>query len=152
MELTFFYISGDNIMATVDNVCDIIIFGGHGDLGFRKLMPALYHLSNDGYLSTSSRIITIARKEFTHEEHIELVETKLHEFLGAGTFEEAKFERFASQLHVVTISFDEEESYKGLKELLDIYPERERVNYLSTAPDFFATMCYMFKNWVVVNK
>lgn len=137
-------------MATMDNVCDIIIFGGHGDLGFRKLMPALYHLSNDGYLSASSRIISVARKVCTHEEHCALVKVKLLEFLGKGAFEDEKFEKFQSQLHVVTISFDDEESYKGLKELLDLYPMRERVNYLSTAPDFFATICKMLKQWDLV--
>lgn len=137
-------------MATMDNVCDITIFGGHGDLAFRKLMPALYHLSNDGYLSSSSRVITVARNDITNDENIELVEKKLIEFLGENAFTQEKFERFKSQLHVVTISFEEEESYQGLKELLDIYPDRERVNYLSTAPDFFGTICKMLKGWDLV--
>ncbi|MDD2369541.1 MAG: glucose-6-phosphate dehydrogenase, partial [Sulfuricurvum sp.] len=127
-------------MATMDNVCDIIIFGGHGDLSFRKLIPALYHLSNDGYLSIESRIVIVTRQHMSDEEHEALLRTKLDEFLGAGAFIESKFERFLSQLHMVTISFDEEESYSGLKTLLDTYPDRERVNYLSTAPDFFATI------------
>lgn len=134
-------------MATMDNICDITIFGGHGDLAFRKLMPALYHLSNDGYLAASSRIIMIARKEFTHEENIALVKTKLIEFLGEKAFDDAKFEQFQGQLYVQTISFDDEKSYEGLKKLLDMYPNRDRVNYLSTAPDFFATICKMLKIW-----
>ena len=28
-------------MDTMESLCDITIFGGHGDLAFRKLMPAL---------------------------------------------------------------------------------------------------------------
>ncbi len=48
-------------MNEIKSVCDITIFGGHGDLAFRKLMPALYHLSNDGYLDEKSRIITATR-------------------------------------------------------------------------------------------
>jgi glucose-6-phosphate 1-dehydrogenase len=132
-------------MASMDNVCDIIIFGGHGDLAFRKLIPALYHLSNDGYLSHESRIIIVTRQHLSDEEHEVLVRTKLNEFLGEGAFIESKFERFLSQLHMVTINFDDEPSYSGLKSLLDLYPERERVNYLSTAPDFFATICKMLK-------
>jgi glucose-6-phosphate 1-dehydrogenase len=137
-------------MASMDNVCDITIFGGHGDLAFRKLMPALYHLSNDGYLSFSSRIITVARNDITNDEHIELVRSKLIEFLGETVFNQEKFDRFKSQLHVVTIDFDDEKSYQGLKELLSAFPNRERVNYLSTAPDFFATICKMLKNWDLV--
>ncbi|MDD5119067.1 MAG: glucose-6-phosphate dehydrogenase [Sulfuricurvum sp.] len=138
-------------MATMDNVCDIIIFGGHGDLSFRKLIPALYHLSNDGYLSIESRIVIVTRQHMSDEEHEALLRTKLDEFLGAGAFIESKFERFLSQLHMVTISFDEEESYSGLKTLLDTYPDRERVNYLSTAPDFFATICKMLKTWDLIS-
>ena len=137
-------------MATLDNLCDVIIFGGHGDLAFRKLMPALYHLSNDGYLSRDARIITVARKEMSHEAHIELVKNKLIEFLTNSSFDEAKFDRFKEQLHIAVINFDDESSYKGLKHLLDLYPERERVNYLSTAPDFFGTICKMLKQWDLV--
>ena len=139
-------------MASMDNVCDITIFGGHGDLAFRKLMPALYYLSNDGYLSSSSRVITVARSDITRDEHIELVGRKLIEFLGESVFNHEQFERFKSQLHVVTISFDDEKSYQGLKELLDVFPDRERVNYLSTAPDFFGTICKMLKSWSLVTE
>jgi glucose-6-phosphate 1-dehydrogenase len=135
----------------MDNVCDITIFGGHGDLAFRKLMPALYHLTNEGYLSSLSRVITVARNTTSHDEHIELVKNKLIEFLGESAFNQEMFERFKLQLHVVTISFDEEKTYQGLKELLDVFPDRERVNYLSTAPDFFGTICKMLKKWDLVS-
>jgi glucose-6-phosphate 1-dehydrogenase len=52
---------------------------------------------------------------------------------------------------MVTINFDDESSYSGLKSLLDLYPERERVNYLSTAPDFFATICKMLKSTALIS-
>ena len=77
----------------------------------------------------------------SHDEHCDLVKSKLKEFLSDDAFDEEKFEYFKAQLHVVTIEFDILESYTGLKALLDAYPERERVNYLSTAPDFFGTIC-----------
>ena len=66
-------------MSETNNTCDIIIFGGHGDLALRKLMPALYHLSNDGYLNRQSRIISVSRKAVTLEDHLELIKTKLQE-------------------------------------------------------------------------
>lgn len=49
-------------MGTADYICDVVIFGGHGNLAFRKLMPALYHLSHDGHISLQSRIISVIRK------------------------------------------------------------------------------------------
>lgn len=137
-------------MDTVETLCDITIFGGHGDLAFRKLMPALYHLSNSGYLDEKSRIITATRDPMSNDEHCDLVESKLKEFLPEGTFDEEKFAYFKAQLRVVTIEFDILESYSGLKELLNEYPERQRVNYLSTAPDFFGTICKSLSNLELV--
>lgn len=139
-------------MSEQNSLCDITIFGGHGDLAFRKLMPALYHLSDGGYLDHKSRIITATRVEMSLEEHIDLVKTKLQEFLPAEAFDEAKFERFKEQLHVVIIDFADEQSYQGLGDLLSTYPDRDRVNYLSTAPDFFGPICKALSKWELVSE
>ena len=56
-------------MSVKNNLCDFVLFGGHGDLAFRKLMPALYHLCSDNYISSESRIITVSRKDISREEH-----------------------------------------------------------------------------------
>ncbi len=52
-------------MTSRKNLCDFILFGGHGDLAFRKLMPALFHLCKDDYMDEDSRIITISRREIS---------------------------------------------------------------------------------------
>ena len=137
-------------MSETQNLCDVIIFGGHGDLAFRKLMPALYHLCNDGYLNHQSRIITVSRSEMSLEEHIKLVEEKLHEFLAENLFDEAKFETFKAQLQVVRIDFQESATYESLQTLLNEYPDRERVNYLSTSPHFFGTICKDLDVWNLI--
>jgi glucose-6-phosphate 1-dehydrogenase len=43
----------------------IFIFGGSGDLTYRKLMPALYNLYLDNYLPEKFLIVGIGRTEFT---------------------------------------------------------------------------------------
>ncbi len=139
-------------MNEIENVCDITIFGGHGDLAFRKLMPALYHLSSAGYLNDQIRIITVTRKSMQNEEHIDLLKSKLQEFLGSEEFDEASFDKFKEQLHMVIVDLADEETYTTLKELLDIYPHRERVNYLSTSPNFFGTICKALSRWDLVNE
>lgn len=139
------------MISEIKSVCDITIFGGHGDLAFRKLMPALYHLSNDGYLDEKSRIITATRDAMSLEEHCSLVKSKLQEFLPDDLFVEEKFDRFKKQLHVVIIDFGDDESYSGLKDLFDMYPRRDRVNYLSTAPDFFGPICKSLSQWELIS-
>jgi len=137
-------------MSETENLCDIMIFGGHGDLAFRKLMPALYYLCNDGYLNHKSRIVTVTKSAMDTADNRELVRSKLQEFLAPGEFDEAKFERFSQQLYVATVDFGVEESYLGLKALLDLHPERERINYLSTASDFFGMICKALSRWGLV--
>ena len=107
-------------MSEIENLCDVIIFGGHGDLAFRKLMPALYHLCSDGYLNHQSRIITVTRNTISHKEHIALVETKLKEFLEEGQFDSIKFNNFKEQLQIVRIDFNDPQSYEGLQKLLTV--------------------------------
>ncbi|HQR73291.1 MAG TPA: glucose-6-phosphate dehydrogenase [Sulfurovum sp.] len=138
-------------MNEIKSDCDIIVFGGHGDLAFRKLMPALYHLSNNGYIDETSRIITATRDAMSLEEHCRLTRSKLQEFLPEADFDEAKWLRFEKQLQVVIIDFGENESYSGLKALLDAYPQRDRVNYLSTAPDFFGAICKSLSQWELIS-
>ena len=137
-------------MSETENLCDVIIFGGHGDLAFRKLMPALYHLVEDGYLNHQSRILTVTRREMSNDAHIELVKNKLIEFMKEGEFDEARFAEFAKQLQVVRVDLADEESYQSLKEALDLYPDRERVNYLSTSPDFFGAICKALNGWELI--
>ena len=36
--------------------CDMLVFGGTGDLALHKLLPALYHLHRDGRLAGDMRI------------------------------------------------------------------------------------------------
>src|SRR5258708_7356084 len=43
----------------------IVIFGASGDLTARKLLPALFRLSHEGFLSPKSPIIGVARREKT---------------------------------------------------------------------------------------
>jgi glucose-6-phosphate 1-dehydrogenase len=122
-------------------LCDIIIFGGHGDLSFRKLLPALYHLVLEEYLDKQSRILLVGRDPMSHEENIKLVEEKLQEFLIIDKYEPGFFEVFKKQIYVTDVDFPNKESYIGLKEFLETEPKRDRINYLSTAPHFFGTIC-----------
>jgi len=138
-------------MSTKFKVCDFILFGGHGDLAFRKLMPALYHLSFDEYLDKESRVITISRKNITHDEHIVLIKDKLIEFLRED-FSEDFFTQFKKQLYIVVVDFSDNNSYGKLQEILSKFPLRERINYLSTSSHFFGNICESLDKWELITK
>ena len=122
-------------------LCDIVIFGGHGDLAFRKLMPALYHLSNQQYLHNDSRIITTSHVEMSNEEHIHLVQNKLQEFITNNEYSDEVFQAFALQLEIVHVDFTQETSFSALEKQLKLNLEREKIYYLSTSPHFYGDIC-----------
>jgi len=53
-------------MANKNQPTIVFIFGGSGDLTYRKLMPALYNLYIDKYLPENFLIVGIGRTEFTN--------------------------------------------------------------------------------------
>ena len=127
--------------ATPDLPLDMIIFGGSGDLSFRKLLPALYMAHLHCNLPPETRILTIGRKPWSREEYLnEFMEAKaqaLHRKEGAsmpprGT----NSSRCSSTCAWTSIRSDD---YQRLKEA-----SRERcwrVFYLATAPDLFTNIC-----------
>jgi len=135
-------------MNTNSTLSDFILFGGHGDLAFRKLMPALYHLSKDEYISAETRIITISRRDLSITEHIELIKSKLIEYVE--DFDEEFFNKFKNQLFIVNIDLNKKETFKNLKKVLDKYENRHRINYLSTSPNFFAQICESLDYWKLI--
>src|SRR5690554_7401760 len=55
------------------NACDIVVFGGTGDLAMRKLLPALYYLHRDRHLHPQTRILALARARHEPEAYRRLV-------------------------------------------------------------------------------
>ena len=128
-------------MSDKNNLIDIIIFGGHGDLAFRKLMPSIYHLYTHGFIDKKSRIISLSYREMSFEEHLELLRQKMLEFLPEDEFDEDDFKQFCKALELIKVDITREEDFKALQTSLDVYPQRDRIYYLSTSSDFFGQIC-----------
>jgi glucose-6-phosphate 1-dehydrogenase len=43
--------------------CVVVIFGASGDLCKRKLLPALYHLQQSGFLPENFAVLGVARRD-----------------------------------------------------------------------------------------
>ena len=56
----------DGTLSAGDNT--ILIFGASGDLTARKLIPALFKLSRQGYLNERSPVIGVARRDKSDEQ------------------------------------------------------------------------------------
>ncbi|CAA6827631.1 MAG: Glucose-6-phosphate 1-dehydrogenase (EC [uncultured Thiotrichaceae bacterium] len=128
-------------MAPALPTVDIVIFGGHGDLAVRKIMPALYHLFSQNLLNQESRIISTSHTPLSHEEHLSIMRKKLKEHLQNGFFIESEWTTFAACLHCIVLDVTQTEDYTPLQDLLNEYPKRDRVNYLSTSSSLFGDIC-----------
>ena len=72
---------------------DFVVFGGSGDLTFRKLLPALYHRHRDGQLPTRGRIIAAARSKMSDAEYRDATRKALKEHVAPEELERAPWLR-----------------------------------------------------------
>ena len=81
---------------------DLVVFGGAGDLAYRKLLPALYHRHRDGQLPTVARIVGVSRRGMTDAEYRQATRRALEEHVAeADRDDPALIETFLHRLHFV---------------------------------------------------
>ncbi len=120
---------------------DFVIFGGAGDLAYRKLLPALYERHLDGQIPTVTRIIGVSRRHMSDQEYREATRGALAEHAAGGTNDEAVLETFLNRLHFVPVDATAEAGWDDLCSLLQAGNERIRAFYLAVAPELFGTIC-----------
>ncbi|HGP5030656.1 TPA: glucose-6-phosphate dehydrogenase, partial [Vibrio cholerae O1] len=74
----------------------IVIFGASGDLTYRKLIPALYHLYASQQLPKSFAILGVSRTEYSDESYREKLKRSLQELEKT---EPAALEAFMQHVH-----------------------------------------------------
>ena len=117
---------------------DLVLFGGTGDLAWRKLMPALFQAFRHGTLPKDARIIGIARDNLTDAQYRELIRSRFEAVEGAKRPSTEEFGRFAQLLHFLRMDLSKPADFERLRSALR---EREAdvvVMYLATAPSLFA--------------
>ena len=76
-----------------------IIFGGTGDLNYRKLAPALYNLFLDGWLPEEFSIIGTGRSKLTDEDYKVKLHEGINQFSRSGKAEDGKWEEFSKHIY-----------------------------------------------------
>ena len=120
---------------------DIVIFGGHGDLALRKIMPALYYLFWHDYIDPNTRIFSTVRTTVSDSEHRKLVLEKFKEYCPDNFFSEESWDIFSSQLFCFEMDISQPDQYQKLAKTLNEFPDRDRINYLSTPSSLFGDIC-----------
>lgn len=120
---------------------DLVLFGGTGDLAWRKLMPALFQAFRHGSLPPGGRIIGIARDDLGDEQYRALIRSRFDDVELAKRPTPEEFDRFAGLLHFLRMDLSQPQDYRKLAELLRERDAETVVMYLATAPDLFTTVC-----------
>jgi glucose-6-phosphate 1-dehydrogenase len=119
----------------------IVIFGASGDLTWRKLIPALFNLSQKGKLPPEARIVGVARTKYSDDAYREELKPKVQEILPGSQFDEAKWAEFAKRIHYVATDATKP---GGCKPLAEWFAKNEggsdgrRLYYYSVSPKYYA--------------
>ena len=120
---------------------DLVLFGGTGDLAWRKLLPALFQAFRHGTLPADGRIIGVARDELNHDQYRQLIQQRFENVDLAKRPSPEEFGRFAQLLHFLRMDLSKPEDYARLKDRLVQRNADQVVMYLATAPTLFTLAC-----------
>lgn len=119
--------------------CDIVVFGGTGDLAMRKLLPALFYLHRDRHLHPDTRILSLARGRHDTAGYRKQVRRHVSQYVARSDFDESTWAEFAERLDYLTLDVSQRVEFARLAKKLGDHPGRVRVFYLATLPNLFAS-------------
>lgn len=117
----------------------ITIFGGTGDLTFRKLLPALYTMKRTRALPPHTRILLIGRRDYDSSAY-RLLAREWAEKFSRLPFAAETFDSFAEQLEYYRMDFSDGTAYRQLGEYYSHLSAASHIFYLAVAPRFFSTI------------
>lgn len=117
----------------------LVIFGGNGDLTYRKLLPAIYNLNHDQVLNNNVRIVAVGRRDYTNEKYHEEIYQALTKYSRFPVNLELWY-KLKTKISYYQMDFLDEEKYPAFNSYLKTFmPEDEGkwIYYLAVAPEYF---------------
>lgn len=118
---------------------DLIIFGGDGDLSFRKIYPALYHRLNEGQINVNCRILAVSRIERDHDEFVSHLQEALKTHVSS--YDEAVAKQLTSIITHAMIDSNKGLESEHVSGWFAEHDDRIRAFYLATPATAFGPIC-----------
>ena len=115
------------------------IFGGTGDLTFRKLLPALYNIEAAEDKQLCTRIVIIGRRDYTSEMYRDLAKGWVEKFARLR-FHEEIYKKLAGRIVYYHMDFTDEDAYEGLDAFYKSMNAENHIFYFAVAPRFFGAI------------
>ena len=117
------------------------IFGGTGDLTFRKLMPAQYNITASNAPEKDFRIVIIGRRDYSTEQYCALIKDWVKKF-ARMPYDEDTFNHFCQRITYFKMDFSNLEEYTRLAKFYAEENLTEYIFYFAVAPRFFAVIAH----------
>jgi glucose-6-phosphate 1-dehydrogenase len=123
----------------------LVIFGGMGDLTWRKLAPALYNLLLDQQLPERFAVIGLDIKDESPDEFRLRLRDGANGFCECGFVDEEAWKKLAANLSYISGDFSDPATYTVLSEQLKTYEKTwdcpaNHIFYLATPPSIVETI------------
>ncbi len=123
----------------------ITIFGGDGDLTWRKLIPALYNLFLDNWLSDQFKIVCTGINDTKQEDFVQRLQNGIDQFSRSGKSDPEKWAIFSKYIFYKKGDFTKKDFYSEIKTEVEKFEIAENNNtnklyYLAVNPQFIETI------------
>ncbi|TCS80528.1 glucose-6-phosphate 1-dehydrogenase [Pectinatus cerevisiiphilus] len=113
------------------------IFGGTGDLTFRKLLPALYNMSASNDSAADRQIIIIGRRNYSTETYCAKAREWVKQF-SRLPYTDEDFKVFSKRISYYKMDFTDIATYTSLNAYYQKRHLTEHIFYFAVAPRFFS--------------
>ncbi|MDB6062368.1 MAG: glucose-6-phosphate 1-dehydrogenase [Verrucomicrobiaceae bacterium] len=114
---------------------DFVLFGGSGDLAFRKLYPALWGLFRNGEFTAGDRIISVSRRRESDDTFRSRVGDALR--ASSNATDAVMLDQFLACVFSVDCDITSDEGWGPLRDRLAEESSRLRLFYVATPPSLF---------------
>ncbi len=116
----------------------VFIFGGSGDLNYRKLNPALYNLYMDDAMPEQFDIVGIARTEYKEGEYLDHLKKGINKF-SRRKGKAGEWKEFSKHISYLSMDFKEKRCYSEIQKLKDAKDKEYGIHlnvvlYMAVAP------------------
>ena len=129
---------------------DLVVVGATGDLGRRKILPALFRRFCAGQMPPQARVIGAARSEMNRDAFLEVVAGALREFSPTQASEAGALAGFLDCVDYQAIDARGVSGWPELGEKLT--PGRVRAFYFSVGPDLFGDLARRIREFGLVSE
>ncbi len=96
----------------------VFIFGGSGDLNYRKLSPALYNLFIDEWMPEKFGIVGIGRSEYSDEAYRQHLLEGIQQFSRRKEEQNGKWSAFSQHVTYLQMDAEDESAYHKIADLV----------------------------------